>query len=363
MNTPTGKTPADGAEEQAASTATLAAGLSRFAMAYVAGAWGMAYVAVKYLLTHGWSGEQVAYLRIIVPGLLLAPLAVQAVWAHRGRSEMRKLPWIMLLGVFGFGVSHYVTVMGQRGATAAVAGLLSVASPLTALILAAILRIDKLTWRKIAGALLSVLGVAIVVLYGRGPVELSFSNLLSPLLIILGFVLVGVYNNLIKPMQKLFTPLEVSAVTASAPALLALIPGLQALRSVPWGAEGTASISLAAGRAASAAAVSGAQEAAGSVVWNALFPGTLAGSSAGSIDPGILLAVLWLGVFAGGLAIFSVGYAVSRIGPASASAFLFLNPVVSILGGYLLLGETLTAWLLLGAVLIISGLLLANRKG
>jgi len=332
-------------------------------MAYVAGAWGMAYVAVKYLLTHGWSGEQVAYLRIVVPGLLLAPLAVQAVWAHRGRSEMRKLPWIMLLGVFGFGVSHYVTVMGQRGATAAVAGLLSVASPLTALILAAVLRIDKLTWHKIAGALLSVLGVAIVVLYGRGPVELSFINMLSPLLIILGFALVGVYNNLIKPMQKLFTPLEVSAVTASAPALLALIPGLQALRSVPWGAESTASISLLSGRAASAAAASGAQEAAGSAVWNALFLGNLAASSAASIDPGILLAVLWLGVFAGGLAIFSVGYAVSRIGPASASAFLFLNPVVSILGGYLLLGETLTAWLLLGAALIISGLLLANRKG
>lgn len=357
-------------------------------MAYVAGAWGMAYVAVKYLLTHGWSGEQVAYLRIVVPGLLLAPLAVRAVWAHRGRSEMRQLPWIMLLGVFGFGVSHYVTVMGQRGATAAVAGLLSVASPLTALILAAILRIDKLAWRKIAGALLCVLGVAIVVLYGRGPVELSFSNLLSPLLIILGFALVGVYNNLIKPMQKLFTPLEVSAVTASAPALLALIPGVQALRGVPWGAESTASISLTAGRAAAAASISGTLSVAGiaslmpaaggaaaaasasghlgaaaGAVSHGMFAELLAASSAGSIDPSILLAVLWLGVFAGGLAIFSVGYAVSRIGPASASAFLFLNPVVSILGGYLLLGETLTAWLLLGAVLIISGLLLANRKG
>ncbi len=209
--------------------------LSRFAMAYVAGAWGMAYVAVKYLLTHGWSGEQVAYLRIVVPGLLLAPLALRAVWAHRGRPEMRQLPWIMLLGIFGFGVSHYVTVMGQRGATAAVAGLLSVASPLTALILAAILRIDKLTWRKIAGALLSVGGVIVVVLLGRGPVELSYKDLASPLLIILGFALVGVYNNLIKPMQKVFTPLEVSAVTAFAPALLALLPALGELSAVAVG--------------------------------------------------------------------------------------------------------------------------------
>ena len=55
-------------------------------MAYVAGAWGMAYVAVKYLLTHGWSGEQVAYIRIIIPGLLLAPLALRAV-AHIGAAR------------------------------------------------------------------------------------------------------------------------------------------------------------------------------------------------------------------------------------------------------------------------------------
>lgn len=39
--------------------------LSGFAIAYVACARSIAYTSVKSLLLHGWSGEQVAYIRII----------------------------------------------------------------------------------------------------------------------------------------------------------------------------------------------------------------------------------------------------------------------------------------------------------
>ncbi len=290
--------------------------LSRLAMAFVATAWGMAYVAVKYLLTHGWSQTQVAYVRIVLPGLALAPLAALAIHSHRGKPELKLLPHLAMLGFWGFGVSHFTVVWGQKDTTAAVAGLLSVASPLTALILAAFLKIDRFTWNKITGALLSTCGVAIVVLLGRGPAELSFRHLSGPLLIIFGFALVGVYNNAIRPLQKSFTPLEVSALTAAAPALLALWP---------------------------ASAAFGAAE------WN-------------NLEPGSLAAILWLGLIAGGLAIFSVGYAVNKIGPSTAASFLYLNPVISILGGFFLLGEQITLWLLIGAALILGGLSLANKR-
>lgn len=285
-------------------------------MAFVATAWGMAYVAVKYLLTHGWSQTQVAYIRVVLPGLALAPLAVLALRAHWGKPELKLLPRIAMLGFWGFGVSHFTVVWGQQDTTAAVAGLLSVASPLTALILAAIFRLDRFSWYKATGALLSTCGVAIVVLLGRGPAELSFRHLAGPLLIILGFALVGVYNNAIRPLQRTFAPVEVSALTAVSPALLALWPASQAFG-----------------------------------------PADLA-----RLEPGSMIAILWLGLVAGGLAIFSVGYAVNKIGPTSAASFLYLNPVISILGGYLLLGEKITLWLLIGASLILGGLSLANKR-
>lgn len=81
-----------------------------------------------------------------------------------------------------------------------------------------------------------------------------------------------------------------------------------------------------------------------------------------SLEPGSLAAILWLSLVAGGLAIFSMGYAVNKIGPATAASFLYLNPVISILGGFLLLGEQITLWLLIGASLILGGLSLANKR-
>ena len=290
--------------------------LSRLAMAFVATAWGMAYVSVKYLLTHGWSQTQVAYIRIVLPGLILAPVAALAIRSHWGKPELKLLPRLAMLGFWGFGVSHFTVVWGQQDTTAAVAGLLSVASPLTALTLAALFKIDRFSWNKAIGALLSTCGVAIVVLLGRGPAELSFRHLSGPLLIIFGFALVGVYNNAIRPLQRSFSPLEVSALTAVSPALLALLPASAAFGATEWT----------------------------------------------HLDPGSLAAILWLGLIAGGLAIFSVGYAVNKIGPATAASFLYLNPVISILGGFLLLGEQITLWLLIGAVLILGGLSLTNQR-
>ena len=252
--------------------------LSQFAMAYVAIAWGLAYVAVKYLLLHGWNQVQVAYIRIVLPGLVLLPMAMLAIRAHKGRPELRLLPRMAILGFLGFGVSHFAVVWGQQDTTAAVAGLLSVSSPLTALILAALFKIDRFSWYKAIGALLSTCGVVIVVLLGRGPAELSFRNLAGPLLIVLGFALVGVYNNAIRPLQQEFTPLEVSALTAVWPALLALWPSFQVFGQTEWA----------------------------------------------MLEPASLTAILWLGLAAGGLAIFCVGYAVNKIGPTTAASFLYL---------------------------------------
>ena len=187
------------------------------------------------------------------------------------------------------------------------AGLLAVVSPLLALGLSALLKLERFTPLKGAGALVSVCGVAVVVLFGRGQAaDLTLRSLLGPLLIILGVSMVGMYNTLIRRFQDDFSALEASALTAVWPALLGLIPALLAWRTAPWGmAEGAGATDLV------AASVS-----------TSVLP---------ALNPLVLLAVVWLGVMAGGLAVFCLGYAVSKLGPATASSFLYLNPVFSIL--------------------------------
>ncbi len=304
--------------------------LSRLAMTMVALSWGLAIVAVKYLLLHGWSQTQVVMLRIIIPGLVLSPLALQSILRHWGQPQIKRLPWLILLGLFTFFIAHFATVWGQQRTTAAVTGLLSVTSPLTALFLSAGLKYDRLSWIRVGGAFLGVCGVAVVVLLGSGPAEISIDHLSGPLLIIAGAAIWGTYHSLIGAFYNDFTPLEVSALTVSWPAILVLAPAIPVLKNAPWSSVSSGVLA--------------------------------AGTNLPGLDLPAMLAILWFGVIAGGLAVFLLGYAVKHLGTVSATSFLYLNPVFSLLGARLILGETITPWLLTGAALILGGLYFANRR-
>lgn len=317
--------------------------LGRMAMAVVIFTWGFAFASVKFLLNSGWSQVQVAFVRVVIPGLTLAPYALIALHRRWGQPQMKRLPALIVLGFFPFFFSHFFTVWGQKYTSTAVTGLLAVVSPLLALGLSALLKLERFTPLKGVGAFVSVCGVVIVVLYGRGQAELSANSLLGPLLIILGVGMVGAYNTLIRTFHNDFSSLEVSALTAIWPALVGLIPALLVWRTTPWVNSASASEAGASLGTSAAARVAAA----------GAFP---------AVNPLELLAVVWLGVFAGGLAVLCLGYAVSRLGPATASSFLYLTPVLSMLSGAWLLKEVLTGWLLLGAALILGGMYLANRR-
>ena len=74
----------------------------------------------------------------------------------------------------------------------------------------------------------------------------------------------------------------------------------------------------------------------------------------------LLLQALVQGVVAGllGLAIYSV--AIRHLGPAPASAFAALVPVLSTVGGAVFLSEPLTPWTSIAAILAATGVLLAS---
>ena len=206
--------------------------LGRLAMFFVVFSWGFAFVAVKYLLNSGWSPVQAAVCAHRAPradpGAVCAagaapPLGPTAAQATARHDRARFLPLLLLA------FSHR---RGPKTTTAAVAGLLAVVSPLLALGLSALLKLERFTPLKGAGALVSVCGVAVVVLFGRGQAaDLTLRSLLGPLLIILGVSMVGMYNTLIRRFQDDFSALEASALTAVWPALLGLIPALLAWRT------------------------------------------------------------------------------------------------------------------------------------
>lgn len=82
-----------------------------------------------------------------------------------------------------------------------------------------------------------------------------------------------------------------------------------------------------------------------------------------SLSPASWGALLYLSVGAAGIAYLFYYQAIRDIGANEAAVFLNLEPVSAIVLGVLLLGESLTTPVLLGGILVITGLYLVNRRG
>ena len=78
----------------------------------------------------------------------------------------------------------------------------------------------------------------------------------------------------------------------------------------------------------------------------------------------VILHLAFLAVFSSAVGNFLYVYGLSRLGPSVVAPFLNLVPVVSAIGGVVLLGERLDAWQIAGGVVIIGGVVLDRwRRG
>ncbi len=75
---------------------------------------------------------------------------------------------------------------------------------------------------------------------------------------------------------------------------------------------------------------------------------------------GALLYAAFVGTFAGMMMAF---YNIQRFGATASAVTAYIIPIVASLGGVLLLGETITAEMVLGMGLIVGGVALINQRG
>jgi len=80
------------------------------------------------------------------------------------------------------------------------------------------------------------------------------------------------------------------------------------------------------------------------------------------ISPVAWLSLAYLAFFCSALSNFLYIYALSRLGPISVSPYVNLIPVVGVLGGVALLGESIRWTQVLGGVIILAGVLLVGRR-
>ena len=274
--------------------------------------WGVNFTVVKYA-TRVFVPDVFNVLRVALAAgaLLLVARATGRRWPARA------VTWRLLaLGTFGNGLYQLLFVAGVARTRASDAALVIAATPVFVAIIGRLRGTERLSRRGIVGVLLSVLGIALVVLGGSRAAR-GEATLLGGTLVLGAALCWSTYTVLLQPLTG-----DVDGLTLAGITMLGGVPPLLLAAAAPiarthWGAV----------------PLSGW----GAVLYSGLLSLTVA-------------YVFWYR----GLRV---------IGPTRTAMFGNLQPVIALLVAWAALGETPRAPQLLGAVAIFGGLLLGRRAG
>lgn len=256
-----------------------------------------------------------AFWRWFVTLGLLLPFTAAALWRHR-RDILREWRDLLILGALGMGVCGAFVYIAADTTSATNIGLIYAAAPIVIVTLARVFYHEPLTPLQAGGVLLSLAGVITIV--ARGDLQLLANLSFAP--------------------GDLWT---VAAMTGWA--LYAIL-----LRHRPSALPMMARF---------AAIVMG-----GLLI---LLPFTVIEGLSGELpplEPRSFYTVGFLAVFASFGAYQVYGLVQRILGAGPTSLLMYLIPVYNSLLAYLLLGEALRSYHLIGAALVLPGLYLATRK-
>jgi len=269
---------------------------------------GGTFVAVKAGLAHFPPLLFVA-MRYDIAAVVLVGYVV----ATRSRTEL--LPQtrgdvfgILATGLFVLGLTNALLFLGQQGSTSAVGAIVFSLNPILTPVFAALLLADeRLSPRGALGLLVGLVGVALVV--NPDPAMLLGGNGMSKLQLFGGAVAGALGSVLIRRSGG----------------------GLSSTVRTAWGLPVAAlfchALSL------------GAGESAATISWT----------------PGAVLALGYVGVFAGAVAYVAYFALIDATGATKANVIFYVVPAVSTLGGWALLGEAISELAVVGFLTIFVG--------
>ena len=266
--------------------------------------WGLAPVATRSLV-HELAPLPLLTLRQLLAAGVLLPWAVPAL----RRIDARDLPRFIVAGLLGMVGYNLPVTVGLQWLPASSAGLLLATEPVWVLVIGLVFLGERAGPRVLAGTGVALAGVAVI----AGPAALSPGSgtraVAGAALVLLATLAFGGYMVVLRPLSQKYGPVSATATSSVAGALPYL-----ALAGTAW-------------------------------------PPRLSPSA------GAELLFLALGSTVAGMLLWNL--AVVR-GGAGISRLLYLEPVVSVLGAMVFLGERVTAAVLAGGVLVIAGVLMTG---
>lgn len=263
----------------------------------------------------GFPEKDLVLLRMALCAALFVPLA----WRGRGRlSKATRGDWarIWAVGIFGYALPLALGTYGVKLSSATSASLLVGIEPVTIVLLSALFLGEALTGLKVLSLVLGLTGATLIAFQGLPTFAGAFTDRLrGDLILAFHGSCWALYSVLGKSALERVDPLDFTAVTS--------IIGF-----------------------------------AGVALWAA--PG-VSPASWGAVAPAAWLAMTYLAVAGGFLAVILWNVALKKVEASKVANFIFLQPVVGVLLGVGLQGDPLTPWSMAGGALVLGGMYAASR--
>lgn len=273
--------------------------------------WGGMYVVSKVVL------DVIPPFTLLSLRLIMGAIALGVVIYFRKEKPTftKEQFWkSFLVGIVGYGISLGFQFVGTKLSTASNGSLVTSATPAFVLIFAPFLLNEKTTPRRIIALVVSTLGVLAVI--DPRNAELSPTLFWGNMSLLAAALTWALYSVLVRKVSQ-----SGDLLTSSAVMLLGGLP-----TSIAFGA------------------------------WEIHTQGI------GTITPGIIGGLLFLGIISTAIAMFLWNYAFAELPAAVASLTFFAQPVVGTLLGWFFLSEKITPLFLGGGLLISIGILIATRE-
>ncbi len=270
--------------------------------------WGLAFVAIRRA-DFELSPVNLALLRWFIAGAIFLAL-IPVFGKAKAKFERRDIPRVLLISALNVGAYHLSLNYAETIVSSGLAGLLISFAPLFAVVLSAVFLHERVGRRLSFALLLGILGALVLSVGGQ---DLSFKYLSGPLAVIFSAMAYAIFAVASKP----------------------LVTKYGAFWTAAW------------------AAVLGT-----TMILPLVSTGFVTQVESISIDAWVSVLYLAVGSTVVGYLIF-YGLVSSRA-VSSLSVQLYLVPVVSVVGGILILGERVSAATVVGGAILLVGVYLAT---
>ncbi|MFH1426917.1 MAG: DMT family transporter [Patescibacteria group bacterium] len=279
--------------------------------------WASTFAATKIVLVE-IAPITLAFLRFLIASVIL----VIAVWLTKQSKQLKNAfkqdtPFFLLLGLTGIALMFILENFAIKFTSTSEAAIIMNSDPILIAILAYFFISEKFNKYKVLGILLGFVGVLIVIFNKTDFASLiKTQSFLGNMLALTSSFAWAIYTIMIKKRVDKYGPTIVTTIASIFGAIFLLIAMF-------------------------------------------LFEGL---PNFGSYTMNSWLLVLYLGVIVSGLSFFLWNYALKHFEASKVGMYWFLVPVIAVIIGILLFKEELTTQMIIGTLLIFTGIYLTEKK-